>query len=97
MMNRSIARKTTLREADGAFLPEQSPRTMLAIQAELNRVACVAMGVAPAPVLRSVARKLPFREFAAQPFSTFADTDRRTGVPRQMECSRNPVEDKVLR
>lgn len=68
MMDRSIARKSTLREADSAFFPGQSPRELLAVHAELNRVALVALGIENAPMRRSVARKLSFREFAAQPF-----------------------------
>ena len=69
MMNRSIARKSTLREADSAFFPGHSPRELLAVHAELNRVALVALGIENAPIRRSTVRKLSFREFAAQPFS----------------------------
>lgn len=71
MMDRSIARKSTLREADSAFFPGESPRELLAVHAELTRVALVALGLENAPMRRSVARKLPFREFVAQPFSPF--------------------------
>ena len=71
MMNRSIARKSTLRKADSAFFPGGSPQELLAVHAELTRVALVALGLANAPMLRSVARKVPFREFVAQPFPPF--------------------------
>ena len=71
MMNRSIARKSTLREADSSFFTGESPRELLAVHAELTRVALVALGLENAPMRRSVARKLPFREFVVQPFSPF--------------------------
>ena len=71
MMNRSIARKSTLREADSAFFPGKSPMELLAVHAELTRVALVALGLENAPMRRSVARKLPFRKFVEQPFSPF--------------------------
>ena len=71
MMNRSIARKSTLREADRAYFLGESPRELLAVHAELTRVALLALGLENAPMLRSVARKVPFREFVAQPFPPF--------------------------
>ena len=71
MMDRSIARKSTLREAESAFFPGESPRELLAVHAELTRVALLALGLENAPMRRSVARKLPFREFVAQHLSPF--------------------------
>ena len=62
-MNRTVLKKTTLRQADDAFCTEQTVSERLAILAELNRIGLAATGIADAPLLRTAVRKYPFREF----------------------------------
>ena len=97
MMNRSIARKITLLEADSTFFPGQSPQELLSVHAELNRVALVALGIENAPMRRSVARKLPFREFVAQPVSPVVATDGRIDVRTRVEFPWKTDMDRVVR
>ena len=62
-MERTVVRKSGLRDADEAFYEGQTVEERLAVLAELNRVGLAAIGMADAPMARSVARKMPFREF----------------------------------
>ena len=62
-MNRTVLKKTTLRQADDAFCTEQTVSERLAILAELNRIGLAVTGMADAPLLRTVVRKYPFHEF----------------------------------
>ena len=62
-MNRTVLKKTTLRQADDAFCTEQTVSERLAILAELTRIGLAATGIADAPLLRTAVRKYPFREF----------------------------------
>ena len=62
-MNRTILKKTTLRQADDAFCMAQTVAERLAVLAELNRIGLAASGMGDAPLLRTAVRKYPFREF----------------------------------
>ena len=63
MMQRTVVKKSGLREADEAFCEGQTVGERLEILAELNRVGLAALGMADAPLERKVARRFPFREF----------------------------------
>lgn len=63
MMQRSVVKKSGLREAEEALCAGQTVGERLEILAELNRVGLAALGMADAPLERRVARKFPFREF----------------------------------
>ena len=63
MMQRTVVKKSGLREADEALCAGQTVGERLAVLAELNRVGLAAIGMADAPLERGVARKFPFREF----------------------------------
>ncbi len=63
MMQRTVVKKSGLREADEALCQGQTVGERLEILAELNRVGLAALGMADAPLERRVAKKFPFREF----------------------------------
>ena len=63
MMQRTVVKKSGLREADEALCTGQTVGERLEVLAELNRVGLAAIGMADAPMERCVARKLRFREF----------------------------------
>ena len=65
MIDRTVVRKKTLREAEDAVCPGLTPTERLSVLAELNRVGLAAQGLADRPLERSVLRKFSFREFAA--------------------------------
>ena len=62
-MNRTILKKTTLRQADDAFCMAQTVAERLAVLAELNQIGLAATRMADAPLLRIAVRKYHFREF----------------------------------
>ncbi|MBR1837921.1 MAG: hypothetical protein IJ783_11635 [Kiritimatiellae bacterium] len=64
MMDRTVVRKTSLREADNATCAGMSTDGCLAVLAELNRVGLAALGVDDRPLQRSALHKFSFREFA---------------------------------
>ena len=63
MMERTVVKKSGLREADEALCAGQTVGERLEVLAELNRVGLASLGMADAPLERRVARKFPFREF----------------------------------
>ena len=63
MMQRTVVKKSGLREADEALCAGKTIGERLEILAELNRVGLAALGMADAPLERRVTRKIPFREF----------------------------------
>ena len=66
MMDRTVVRKTSFREAEDAACPGLTPAERLSVLAELNRVGLAALGLADRPLERSaLRRKFSFREFAA--------------------------------
>lgn len=62
-MQRTVVKKSGLREAEEALCSGQTVVERLEILAELNRVGLAALGMADAPLERRTARKFPFREF----------------------------------
>ena len=66
-MDRTVVRKTSLRDAEDALCIGQTAEERLGILAELNRIGLAALGVADEPLRRSVARKFTFRDFTARP------------------------------
>ncbi len=65
MMDRTVVRKTSLREAEDAACPDLSPAERLSVLAELNRIGLAALGLVDRPLQRSAVSKFSFREFAA--------------------------------
>ena len=65
MMDRTVVRKTSLREAEDAACPGLTLAERLSVLAELNLVGLAALGLADRPLERSALRKFSFREFAA--------------------------------
>ena len=65
-MDRTAFKKISIRESDEAYCLDLSPEQRLAVLAELNRIGMVALGFSDAPMLRSVIRKISFREFASE-------------------------------
>jgi hypothetical protein len=64
MMDRTVIRKASLRDADDALCTGQTSDELLAVLAELNRIGLVALGLEDQPLRRSSARKFTFREFS---------------------------------
>lgn len=62
-MQRTVVKKSGLREAEEALCAGQTVGERLEVLAELNRVGLAALGMADAPLECRVAKKFPFREF----------------------------------
>ena len=65
MMDRTVSRKVTLKEADEALCLSMDANECLAVLAELNRIGIEALGLHDEPLRRREARKYSFRDFVA--------------------------------